>query len=237
MQKIQCILLDDELPGLKYLQILCEEISFVKVIKCFDSPVKLIEEFKNYEFNVCLLDINMPGLNGLEVAKALKNKYIIFVSAHPEYAVNAYDLEAIDFIKKPVEKERLEKALNKAHKLISEKNISKEYISWNTNLGKSIIFFDELLFITTSPGDKRDKRAYLKDDKTILLKNITIEKLLSELPALAFIQVNKGEIISRKIIQSHTADEITLKIKDASQRQISITLGDAYRKFFQSWVK
>ncbi|MCW3085407.1 MAG: two-component system response regulator [Bacteroidetes bacterium] len=237
MLKIKCILLDDELPGLTYLRMLCEQFPFIEVVKCFDSPLNVIEEFKTLEFDLCLLDINMPGLSGLEVAQVLKDKYIIFVSAHPEYAADAYDLEAIDFIKKPVAKERLEKALNKAYKLITEKESRKTYFSWNTNQGKSMLFFDELLYINTSEIDKRDKLAYLKDDQTLLLKNISIEKLLSLLPSGEFIQVNKAEIVSKKTIQSHAADEITLKIKHPSKKQFVVTLGDSFRKNFQDWLR
>jgi DNA-binding LytR/AlgR family response regulator len=237
MSKIKCILLDDELPGLTYLRLLCEQFPFVEVIRCYSSPVEFIQEFQNFDFDVCLLDINMPGLNGLEVAQVLKNKYIIFVSAHPEYAANAYDLEAIDFIKKPVVKERLEKALNKAYKVISEKESKEDYFSWNTNLGRSIIFFDEVLFFTTSDIDKRDKTAHLADNRTLLLKNITIEKLLSELPSAQFIQVNKGEIISKKSILAFNSDEIVLKITQPSGKRLAITLGDTFRKAFQEWAK
>jgi DNA-binding LytR/AlgR family response regulator len=237
MQKIKCILLDDELTGLKYLKMLCEAIPFIQVVKCYSSSEKLLAEHQSLQYDLCLLDINMPGVNGLEVAQLLEDKQVIFVSAYPEFAVNAFEIEAIDFIRKPVEKIRLEKALTKVQKLIQEKNIAKEYINWNTNLGKSVIFFEDLLFIATSEDDKRDKLAYIKDGQTMLFKNITLERLVSELPANNFIQVNRAEIISRKAIQSHTADEIILKAKDEMQRPISVTLGDAYRKAFYEWVK
>ena len=237
MLKIKCILLDDELSGLTYLRMLCEQLPYVEVVKCFDSPSDLIKESDTLSFDICLLDIHMPGINGLEVAKALESKYIIFVSAHPEYAVDAYELEAIDFIRKPVVQERLEKALVRAHKLITEKGNVKNYFTWNTNLGKSIIFFNEILCIVTSDIDKRDKQMYLKDDRVLLLKNITIDKLLSLLAKENFIQVNKAEIISKTAVEAHSSDEIILKIKHPSKRQFTVTLGDPFRKSFQAWIK
>ncbi len=237
MQKIKCILLDDEHPGLKYLQMLCERFPFIQVVKCFSSSSVFLEEYQAIKFDLCLLDVNMPGVNGLEIAKVLQDKYIIFVSAYPEYAVNAFDLEAVDFIRKPVEKSRLEKALLKANKLIQDQKTAKGYLNWNTDLGKSVVYFEELLFVTTSEDDKRDKLVYLKDGQTILFKNITIERLISELPARSFIQINRAEIISKKSIQAHTADEILLKVKDSSQKPLCVTLGDTYRKAFLEWVK
>lgn len=237
MSKIKCILLDDELSSLTYLRMLCEQLPFVEVVKCFNSPVNLIDECNLHDYDICLLDIHMPEINGLEVAKALNNKFVIFVSAHSEYAVDAYELEAIDFIKKPVTQERLEKSLVRAHKLITEKGSVKNYFTWNTNLGKSIIFFDEILCSVTSDIDKRDKLAYLKDDRVLLLKNITNDKLLSFLPKEHFIQVNKAEIISRLSIQAHLSDEIILKIKHPTKKQFTVALGDAFRKDFQIWIK
>jgi DNA-binding LytR/AlgR family response regulator len=236
MSRIKCVIIDDELPGLSYLRMLCEQFSFVEIVKCFDSPQYFIEEIQNMSFDVCFLDINMPGMNGLEVAKKIEGKYVIFVSAHPEFAVDAYDLEAIDFIKKPVVKERLEKALKKAYKLIVDKPTMKEYFNWNTNLGKSIIFFDEINYTSTSGVDKRDKMIYMNDDSILLLKNITVEKLMSFLPADQFIQINKSEIISKKSVLAHSANEIVLKTKDSFSKKISLLLGDVFRKSFTDWI-
>jgi len=235
MSRIRCVILDDELSGLAYLRMLCEQFPFVEVVKCFDSPHYFLEEIQNVNFDVCLLDINMPGMNGLEVAKKIENKYVIFVSAHPEFAVDAYDLEAIDFIKKPVIKDRLEKALKKAYKLIVEKTGVDKYFNWNTNLGKSKIFFDEIIYVSTSEVDKRDKMVFMNDDRTLLLKNITIEKLISLLPSDQFIQINKSEIISKRSVLAHSANEITLKVKDPSPKA-SFLLGEPFRKPFLDWI-
>jgi two-component system, LytTR family, response regulator len=234
MSKIRCLILDDELPGLTYLRMLCEQLSYVDVVKCFDSSQEFIEESRNIDFDVCLLDINMPGVNGLEVAKALKDKYIIFVSAFPEFAVNAFELDAVDFIKKPVVRDRLEKALAKASKRILENPSEIDYFKWNTNLGKSIVFFDDIFYVSTSEVDKRDKVAYMVGGRTLLLKNITLEKLMSFLPSISFMQINKSEIVSKKAVQAHSANEIILKAPD--QKPPVITLGEAYRKAFLDWL-
>lgn len=236
MLKIKCVILDDELPSLTYLRMLCEQLPYVEIVKCFDSSQQFAAEIPTLQFDICLLDINMPGLSGLELAERLRDKYIIFVSAHPEFAVDAFDLDAIDFIKKPVIKDRLEKALSKAHKLITEKPAIKPYFNWNSNLGKSIIYFDEIEYITTSDVDKRDKTAILSDERVLLLKNITMEKLVSILPSSDFIQINKGEIISRKAIFAHASSEVTLKTKNALRTNVQLALGEAFRKPFMDWV-
>lgn len=224
--------MDDELPGLTYLKMLCEQLGNVEVVRCFNSPAAFLKEYKQLDFDICLLDINMPDINGIEVAQSLKNKPVIFTSAYPEYAVNAFEIEALDFIKKPVTKERLEKALSKAQKLLSEG--TQDFFIWNSNLGKSTIQFDDILYVTTSEIDKRDKVLHLETGNELILKNITLDKLLSLLPASRFLQVNKSEIVTKKAIQAYTSDEIVLKIPGETKR--SLNLGESYRKNFISWM-
>jgi two-component system LytT family response regulator len=227
--------LDDEIPGLTYLRMLCEQFPFIEVERCFSSPELFLKEKNNLNFDICLLDINMPNISGIEVAHMLKDKVIIFTSAHPEFAVTAYELEAFDFIKKPVTKDRLEKTLQKAQKFLSENKTEKNFFSWNTNIGKSTIYFDEILFITTSEIDKRDKLIYLNNNNQFVLKNITLDKLIEILPKKNFIQVNKSDIITKKMVQAHTSDEIVLKLKLPNFKS-AITLGDSFKKNFVAWL-
>lgn len=228
--------MDDELPGLTYLRMLCEQLNFVEVERCFDSPAQFLKEYQHLSHDVCLLDINMPGISGIEVAQLLKNKPVIFISAHPEFAINAFELDAVDFIKKPVTKDRLEKALLKVKARLSEPG-TKDYFTWNTHLGKSTVYFNEVLYITTSNVDSRDKTAWLRGGHSLTLKNITIEKLLELLPGSGFARVNKSDIVNRRAVQAYTADDIVMKLKDQRGQQLRISLGDTYKKAFFDWVK
>jgi len=210
--KIKCLLLDDELPGLTYLKMMCEQISGLEVVKAFNDPVKFISGSKALDFDLCILDIEMPGFNGLEVAKLLSRKPVIFTTAYREYAAEAFDLNAVDYVRKPIQKERLEKAVQKAAEKLKIGQTGKSFIRLNTSKGKSLIFFDQLQFITTSPTDKRDKIARLENGEELLLKNISFSQLLALLPEKDFCQVNKKEIIALKTIDFFTHDEITCSV-------------------------
>ena len=120
--KLRCLLLDDELPGLTYLKMLCEQLPELEVVRSFNSPKKLLEELPSLEFDLCILDIEMPEMNGLQVANLLGNKPVIFTTAYKEYAADAFDVNAIDYITKPVKKERLQQAITKAIKQIDGKS-------------------------------------------------------------------------------------------------------------------
>ncbi len=235
--KLRCLLLDDELPGLAYLRLLCEQLSGVEVVKAFNDPIKLLQEHKKLDFDVCILDIEMPALSGISVAQLLKGKPVIFTTAYKEYAAEAFDLEAIDYIRKPVMKDRLEKAINKAIRLLKEGNKNPAYIQVNTDKGKAVIFFDQILRITTTEIDSRDKLVLLEDGQEIILKNIGFDKLLQSLPANDFCRINKKDIIAMKAVRFFSQDQIQTNLSYQAQRDLSLTLGENYRKDFLEKIK
>ena len=229
--KIRCLLLDDELPGLTYLKMICEQIPGVDVVRAFNDPLKFVDESKTLDFNLAIIDIEMPGLNGLEVARLLAGTPVIFTTAYKEYAAEAFDLNAIDYIRKPIQKERLENAIQKAADKIKNIQPGKQFIQLNTNQGKSMLYFNQLLFITTSAIDKRDKIARLENGEELLLKNIPFSRLLEVLPAADFCQINKKEIIAVRTVTSCTQGEIiTSVLKDG--KALRFSLSDTYKSLF-----
>src|SRR4051812_21638006 len=156
---------------------MCEQLPGVEVVKAFNDPHKFITATRTLNFDLCIIDIEMPGLNGLEVAKLLSGKPVIFTTAYREYAAEAFDLNAVDYIRKPIQKERLEKAIRKASEKLQASTKQRSFVQLNSSKGKSLIFFDQLLFITTSAADKRDKIAWLNDGEELLLKNISFSQL------------------------------------------------------------
>lgn len=210
---------------------LCEDIEDIEVVKAFNDPLKLIKEADHLDFDLCILDIEMPGLNGLEVAKSLKGKHIIFTTAYKEFAAEAFDLEAIDYIRKPIQKERLEKAIDKAFLKINSTVSEKKYIQLNTNKGKALLYFNQLIYITSSEIDKRDKLAYLKNGEQYVLKNITYEQLIQQLPKTKFCRINKKDIIHINAINLYSHNEIQTNIVQKGQK-LKLTLSDTYRKEF-----
>jgi DNA-binding LytR/AlgR family response regulator len=223
-------LLDDELPGLAYLKMLCEQIPALDVVKAFNNPETLLTEAPNLEFDLCILDVEMPGVNGLEVARLLKDKPVIFTTAYKEYASDAFDLDAVDYVRKPVQKERLEQAVEKALKRISVKPATRSFIQLNTDKGKTVVFFDQLMYIRSSDTDSRDKIALLSDGSELTMKNISFEKLQSSLPENDFARINKGEIVAIKAIHTFSSDQITTNISSAAGATIKLSLSEIYRK-------
>lgn len=187
--KLRCLLLDDELPGLTYLKMLCEQLPDMEVVKAFDNPVHFMAEAPKLDFDFCILDIEMPEMNGLQVANLLNGKPVIFATAYKEYAAEAFDLNALDYIRKPISIDRLRQAIEKTRRYFDELSDRrrKTYIQLNTNKGKAILFYEQVAYIKTSTHDSRDKIARLFDGEELVLKNVTFEKLERFLPGGRFL--------------------------------------------------
>ncbi len=236
--KLKCLLLDDELPALSYIKVLCEEIPDVEVVKAFNDPSKFLEAIPSLDFNLCILDIQMPGFTGLEVAQHLSGKLIIFTTAYKEFAAEAFDLNAVDYIRKPLQKDRFEKAIDKARSALKNQQANeKKQTLWNTDKGKTRLAFDDILYITASETDSRDKIVYLEDGSRVTIKNTGFEQILAILPGDKFCRVNKKEIIAVKTVVHFTSDEIRTNIRLKNANTINLNLSEVYRDEFKLKMK
>lgn len=231
-KELKCLLLDDELPGLTYLKMLCEQIPGVTVVKSFIDPARFIEEFPTLDFDLCILDIEMPQFDGLKVANLLTGKAIIFATAYKEYAAEAFDLSAVDYLRKPVTIDRLKRAIDKARIHIHSQQEPARFFTCNTDKGKALISIDQLAWIGTSQVDSRDKTAHLKDGTSLLLKNISFDSLQLSLPAGTFVRINKQEIINLGIVRFFSHDQITTLLNLPSGKPIALNLSERYREEF-----
>ncbi|AJW62901.1 response regulator transcription factor [Elizabethkingia sp. HX WHF] len=224
---IRCVILDDELLAISYLKLLCEQIEGVEVVRVFNNPKYFLEEINDIDCDLCILDIEMPGLNGLQVAELISHKKIIFTTAYKEYAAEAFDLNVVDYVRKPIKKERLQQAFAKAKEFVEvPKN---NFLEWNTNLGKSRIFTDQIAYIKTSEIDSRDKDLILNDRTVIILKNINFKTLLEMLPEKDFVQINKKEIIALKSIKVVSANEIITNISEDGEHFTKLHISEVYK--------
>jgi len=229
--------LDDELQGLTYLKLLCEQIPELEIVRAFNDPNAFLKDFPGIECDLCILDIEMPGLNGLQVTSLLKSKPVIFVTAYKEYALDAFELDAVDYLQKPVQLERLQLAIQKAVKRIESNYSSPKYIQLNTDKGRTLVYFDQLVYIKTSETDSRDKVARMLDNSALRLKNISFDKLLRILPPGQFCQVNKREILALKSVHSFSHSEITTRITGENGKLLVLILSEMYRKSFIQNIK
>ncbi len=114
---IKCFVVDDEKPARDEIAYLIKQHADFEVINTFENGTNAIESLKEYNPEVIFLDVNMPILNGIEVASIIKQRdlkfKIVFVTAYNDYAIKAFDLNATDYLLKPVSEERLTKCLER----------------------------------------------------------------------------------------------------------------------------
>ncbi|WP_294244170.1 LytTR family DNA-binding domain-containing protein [uncultured Chryseobacterium sp.] len=226
---IKCVILDDELLAISYLKLLCEEMEDVEVVKAFNDPGIFLHEIGNIDCNLCILDIEMPGISGLQVAERISgSKKIIFTTAYKEYAAEAFDLNVVDYVRKPIKKERLLQAFEKAKEVLGNPGF-KDFIEWNTNIGRTVLFTDRIACIRTSEIDSRDKEVLLTDGSTLVLKNLNFKTLLEMLPSKNFAQVNKKEIIALPCIKVFSTQELITTLPAENDSFLKLQIGDAYR--------
>lgn len=228
---LRVVLLDDELLALGYLRTLCESISGIEVVKAFADPLLFLEAVKDLNFDFCISDIVMPSLTGLEVAEKLKATPIIFTTAHNEYAADAFDIEAIDYLRKPVQRERLVRAVEKARLQIEQQ---KKQAAWtvNTNKGKLSIQQAQIVSFSTDTYDRRDKLLLLENGDQLVVKNKSFDQLLQELEAVSFIRISKSEVISTDFIQGYQGDFVISKVRNEEGKYLEFNLSENYRKSF-----
>ena len=118
-----CVILDDEEIALDSLRENIEELNLLEIERAFLDPNDLLDDIDTLQSQIFFLDIEM-GITGIEIAKELKNKSIIFVSGHNEYISDVVDIKPVAFVQKPIKKHKLKKAIELAvHNLKFNKSI------------------------------------------------------------------------------------------------------------------
>lgn len=236
--KIKCLLLDDELPGLTFLKMICEQQPHLEVVKAYNNPQLLLEEWQDMDFDLLITDIEMPGVNGLQVAEALRGKAIIFTTAYKEFALDAFEKNAVDYLVKPVKTERLQQAIEKAQKFLGgQKRVKPKQIQLNTDRGKALLDPDKMFCILTSDIDSRDKIIIMNDGSRITVKNASFEKLLEMLPEYDFTRINKKTAIALRNVAYYTHEEIRTNVNQPDGVPYAFPLSEIYRAAFAEKIK
>lgn len=232
MQPINCILVEDELPALRYLQLLCGQLDGVNVVKSYNNPIRFLDEAPTLPYDTCVLDITMPGMDGVEVARRLQGKAIIFSTAYKTYAADAFELDAVDYLQKPYQLERLDRAFSKAREwLLAKRFMADVYLALNTSVGKRRIRWDDIAVVNVAGNDRRDKVITLRDGTDVLAKNITFGWLMRQLPPGKFCQISRKTMIALDTVVSYTMQWVYVGARQGGN-PLQYPLSAPYREAF-----
>ncbi len=229
MQNIKALIVDDEPLAQDILETYILKTPELELLGKCKNALEAFGMLNKQQVDLVLLDINMPEISGIDFLKTLKNPpHVIFTTAYSEFAVESYELNAIDYLVKPIAFERFLKAINKARDIIQGQT-SNTNISVSTNAGNNILFVKsegKLIKIDLSKlcfveGLKNYLCLWTDSGKVIV--HSTMKNIEDTLAGMSnFIRVNKSYIINIAYVSE--VDGNAIRIKDQL-----ITIGNTYR--------
>lgn len=228
MQKRTCIIIDDEPAAIRLLERYVADVSFLELKNSFTKPLEALSFLESNPVDLVFLDIQMPQITGLQLSKIMApNTQIIFTTAYPEFALDSYEVSAIDYLLKPFSFERFYKAILKMQSNLKsniapqESNV-EDYLFIKTD-GKhnfNKVFINEVIYIE---GLKNYVSIQLEKEQIITYS--TLKHLVERLPNSEFIQIHKSYIIALSHLDKIENDAVWIHSKQ-------LPIGNTYRKSF-----
>lgn len=222
--KLNCLIIDDEPSSQSILKIFCKDVEFLNVISICNNALEAMSILNNQNnIDLLFLDINMPKLSGLNFYKSLQNPPdVIFTTAYSEYALDGFEVNAIDYLLKPFSFERFLTAVNKAiNKKKSDDNsiTHDDFLIIKSNKVLHKINPNDILFVEAF-GD------YVKvhQENTVITTNSTFTNILKILPK-QFVRCHKSFAINLKKMNSLAGNVITIGDK-------TVPIGQTYKSDF-----
>jgi len=212
--KINCIIVDDEPLARKGLKEYINDVDFLNLVGEFDNAVKATDILSKENVLLLFLDIQMPKITGLDFFRSLKQAPpVIFTTAYPQYALEGFDVNALDYLVKPISFDRFLKAALKAKEYyeIRKENEAKttsneEYFFVKADNKLVKIFFNEILFVEALQNYVTIHTATKK-----YITYLTFKSVEEYLPQGAFIKTHKSYIVSAAKIDSIEGNDIRIK--------------------------
>lgn len=235
---LRAIAVDDEPLALEVIQRLAGKIPSLKLLQTFENPIEAIEFLRQESVDLVFLDIQMPDLTGLQLLQSLADRpMIIFTTAYSEYAVDSYELNAVDYLLKPVLFDRFYKAVNKAqHQLQAAQALEAQEGEGQEDSNKDFLFIkSDTRFFRVSLADilfiegMRDYIA-VHTPKQRILTLMSMTNMLKKLPEDRFMRVHKSYIIGLDHITLIQHNRVIINDREIP---ISSSYKDAFLRFVE----
>ncbi|HVW98334.1 MAG TPA: LytTR family DNA-binding domain-containing protein [Mucilaginibacter sp.] len=251
---INCIAVDDEPLALGLVCSFIEQTPFLNLVGRYNSAVEALKAIHSQKVDVLFLDIQMPDLNGIELARVLDNSKtnkprIVFTTAYNQFALEGYRVDALDYLLKPF---NYEEFLNAAHKALAyaqlveksntvqtvaapqvqaaEEPVEDEYLFLKVEYQLVRLALNDILYIE---GLKDYVKVWLQSAEKPVLSLTSLKSLEEKLPSKRFMRVHRSFIVSLDKINSITRNALQIG-------KVNITVGDQYKeafgKFLSRWV-
>ncbi len=224
---IRCLAIDDETLALDLLEDNIRQTPFLHLVKRCKNAYEAITVLQNESIDLIFLDIQMPGITGIQLLNSLQSKpMVIFITAYKEYALESFNLDVLDYLLKPVSYDRFLKAANKAleyynlkQKQSLQPNATNDFLFVNAEYSLIKITINDIAYIE---GLKDYIKIHLITSPKAVITRMNLKAIEEKFPKEKFIRVHKSFIISVDKITSVRKNRICINEKE-------IPLSDFYR--------
>jgi two-component system LytT family response regulator len=230
--QLKCVAIDDEPLALTLIKTYASRIPVLNLVQTFDDAISGIEFLRHHPVDLLFVDINMPDITGIDLVRALEHKpMVIFITAHKNFAFEGFELEAIDYVLKPVDFSRFSKAVDKAMDYYQYKHAVK-----NAQPEESLYVHSEYRMVKISLADieyiesmEDYIKIHLPEGKPILTL-MPLKRVLEKLPVDQFKRIHRSYIVAVNKIKSIQNRKVYLN-------NIQLPISDSYSDFIKEWSK
>lgn len=239
MTVLKCIAVDDEPLALKLVQTFIDQTPFLELSASCDNAVEAMTIIKEKQPDLVFLDINMPNLTGMELARLLQEQpgpspKIIFTTAYNHYAIEGYKVNAVDYLLKPFSYEEFLRAANKVLQITEESSnhyqpitTDDEFFFLKVEYQWVRISLKDVLYIESL---KDYVKVHLVDSQKTVLSLISLKALEEKLPSAKFMRIHRSYIVSLDKIDTISKNSIFIG-------KTEITVGEQYKEAFKTIVE
>jgi DNA-binding LytR/AlgR family response regulator len=222
---ISCVIIDDEQFAIDSLIGYCREIAYIEIVATFIDPYKAISYLEHNTPDLIFLDIQMPEISGLQIAKSIKGKTMfIFTTAHSQYAINGFNLNAVDYLLKPFGFKRFNEAIEKVKEKSNTKDIGRSlkgeslYITVKVEYMNVNIEISDILYI-----EAMDNYSRVFTSKKIITTLINLKHIHDLLSDNEFVRIHKSYVVSISKLSLFTKEYLVIAGK-------TLPIGRVYAK-------
>jgi DNA-binding LytR/AlgR family response regulator len=232
--KLSCIAIDDESLALELLEDNIRQVPYLELVAGFNRPMEAMEYLQQHEIDLVFIDIQMPGITGLQFIQSLPQKPMyILVTAYEKFALEGYNLNVVDYLLKPVAMDRFVKACNKAMDLFRLKASGSKmqadepkYFFVNADYKLIKVEFTDIIWIEAL---KDYLKIHLHSNKNPLVTRMSMKSIEDQLPQSQFIRIHKSYIISKSAITA--VKKTSVFIGD-----LELPVGELYRDAVSGFI-
>jgi two-component system, LytTR family, response regulator len=219
---LRCIAIDDEDLALELMEDYISKVPYLQLVTTSDDAIEAMTIIQEQQIDLVFLDIQMPGLNGLQLIETLSNNPMcIFVTAYAQYALEGYNLNVIDYLVKPVPFDRFLKACNKARDLYQLKNKAAEtmkeegadYFFINADYSHIKVSYADILWVE---GLKDYIKIHLRNNLKPIVARISMKNIEELLPSAKFLRIQKSYIVSKAHITAVKKGSVFVGVEELS---------------------